>query len=44
VARRAAVLDELERRDPEGLARWLALGAERGDNPAEFLREEPRAG
>ena len=43
-ARRAAVLDELERRDPEGLARWLALGPEQGSNPAEFLREEPRAG
>lgn len=36
-ARRAAVLDELERRDPEGFARWLADGAGRGGNPAEFL-------
>ncbi|RBY77900.1 hypothetical protein DQ239_09265 [Blastococcus sp. TF02-09] len=43
-ARRASVLDELERRDPEGIARWLALGTERGGNPAEFLREEPGAG
>ncbi len=43
-ARRAAVLDELERRDPEGFARWLALGTDRGSNPAEFVREEPRAG
>jgi hypothetical protein len=43
-ARRAAVLDELERRDPEGFARWLALGTDRGSNPAEFLQEEPGAG
>jgi hypothetical protein len=38
-ARRASVLDELERRDPEGFARWLAHGTDRGSNPAEFLRE-----
>lgn len=43
-ARRGSVLDELERRDPAGFARWLAHGTERGSNPAEFLREEPRAG
>jgi hypothetical protein len=43
-ARRAAVLDELERRDPAGIARWLAHGTRRGGNPAEFLREEPGAG
>lgn len=43
-ARRESVLDELERRDPTGFARWLADGADRGSNPAEFLREEPRAG
>ena len=43
-ARRASVLDELERRDPEGVARWLALGTDRGGNPAEFLRDEPGAG
>ena len=42
--RRASVLDELERRDPEGFARWLAHGADRGSNPAEFLREAPGAG
>ena len=36
-ARRASVLDELERRDPEGFARWLADGTARGSNPAEFL-------
>lgn len=38
-ARRAAVLDELERRDPEGVARWLADGTARGGNPAEFLED-----
>jgi hypothetical protein len=43
-ARRASVLDELERRDPEGFARWLAQGTDRGSNPAEFLGEEPPAG
>ena len=43
-ARRASVLDELERRDPEGIARWLAQGTHRGSNPVEFLREEPGAG
>lgn len=43
-ARRASVLDELERRDPAGFARWLAQGSDPGSNPAEFLSEEPRAG
>jgi hypothetical protein len=43
-ARRASVLDELERRDPEGVARWLALGSDRGGNPAEFLSDEPGTG
>lgn len=43
-ARRGAVLDELERRDPAGFARWLAHGTDRGTNPAEFLHEDPRDG
>ena len=43
-ARRAAVLDELERRDPEGFARWMAHGTDGDSNPAEFVRGEPRAG
>lgn len=43
-ARRASVLDELERRDPKGIARWLAQGSDRGGNPAEFLSEGPPAG
>ncbi|MGY1751926.1 hypothetical protein [Blastococcus sp. SYSU D01042] len=38
-ARRQAVLDELERRDPAGFARWLAPGTDRASNPAEFVRE-----
>lgn len=43
-ARRRAVLDEMERRDPEGFARWLAHGTDPGSNPAEFVREAPREG
>jgi hypothetical protein len=38
-ARRGAVLDEMERRDPAGFARWMADGPDRGRNPAEFVRE-----
>jgi hypothetical protein len=33
VRRRGEVLDELERRDPGGFARWLAGGASAGDYP-----------
>ncbi|MDT0275836.1 hypothetical protein [Blastococcus goldschmidtiae] len=43
-ARRQSVLDELERRDPAGFARWLAHGTDRSSNPADFVHEEPRAG
>ncbi|WP_137161089.1 hypothetical protein [Blastococcus sp. CCUG 61487] len=43
-ARRTLVLDELERRDPDGLARWLAAGAPRGVDPADYVRDEPPAG
>lgn len=43
VARRAAVLDELERRDPEGFARWLAAGPA-PSNPADHVRDLPAAG
>ncbi len=32
-------LDELERRDPEGLAAWLASGARAGGNPLPFLHQ-----
>jgi hypothetical protein len=37
-AARQAYLDELERRHPEGLRRWLTFGARAASNPAGFLR------
>ena len=43
VRRRQDALDELERRDPEGFARWLADGA-LGSDPAGYLREGPATG
>ena len=41
VARREVVLDELERRDPEGFCQWLAAGPVRGSDPADFVRGGP---
>ncbi|WP_198597973.1 hypothetical protein [Blastococcus atacamensis] len=41
VARRALLLDELERRDPAGFARWMAAGPVAGADPAGFVRSEP---
>jgi hypothetical protein len=41
VGRREAVLDELERRDPAGFARWLATGPTRGSDPAEWVHGGP---
>jgi hypothetical protein len=41
VHRREAVLDELERRDPEGFLRWLAAGPTPGSNPADVVRGGP---
>ena len=38
VRRREAVLDELERRDPAGFARWLAAGPLSVTDPARYLR------
>ncbi|MGY1770413.1 hypothetical protein [Blastococcus sp. SYSU D00813] len=38
VRRREAVLDELERRDPAGFARWLAAGPLSATDPARYLR------
>ncbi|MGY1639668.1 hypothetical protein ACI782_00845 [Geodermatophilus sp. SYSU D00703] len=38
VARRQETLDELERRDPAGFARWLAAGPVAGSDPAGYLR------
>jgi hypothetical protein len=43
VRRRHEVLDELERRDPAGVARWLAAGAAEQSDPATFVRGD-RAG
>jgi hypothetical protein len=42
VRRRQETLDELERRDPDGFARWLAEGSLDSD-PARYLGEGPRA-
>jgi hypothetical protein len=41
VTRREEALDELERRDPEGFARWLAAGPTRATDPADFVRGGP---
>ena len=41
VRRREEVLDELESRDPEGFARWLAAGPIQGSDPADFVRGGP---
>jgi hypothetical protein len=38
VERRQEALDELERRDPAGFARWLAAGPTPGSDPAEHVR------
>ncbi|MGY1707223.1 hypothetical protein ACI79C_21895 [Geodermatophilus sp. SYSU D00697] len=38
VTRRQETLDELERRDPAGFARWLAAGPFPGSDPAGHLR------
>jgi hypothetical protein len=35
--RREVALDELERRDPDGFARWLAAGPVPGSDPADWL-------
>jgi hypothetical protein len=39
VARRSEALDELERRDPAGFARWLAAGPLPGSDPTGYLRD-----
>jgi hypothetical protein len=38
IRRRQETLDELERRDPDGFARWLAAGPAAGSDPAAFVR------
>jgi hypothetical protein len=42
VRRREEALDELESRDREGFARWLAAGPIQGSDPADFVRGGPR--
>lgn len=44
VRRRQDILDELELRDPVGLARWMATGATPDNDPAQFVRRDPTAG
>ena len=41
VTRREETLDELERRDPDGFARWLAAGPALGSDPAQYVRGGP---
>ena len=38
IRRRQETLDELERRNPGGFARWLAAGPAAGSDPAAFVR------
>jgi hypothetical protein len=42
VRRRQETLDELERRDPAGFARWMAGGPAAGSDPAQFVRGDVR--
>ena len=44
VDRRESILDELERRDGSGFARWLADGPTSSSNPADHVRDLPAAG
>ena len=44
VARREEALDELERRDPAGFARWLAAGPTLSSDPAGFVHGGPLRG
>ena len=43
VRRRQELLDELERRDPAGFARWLAAGPRPGSDPATYLHGDTAA-
>jgi hypothetical protein len=44
IKRRQETLDELERRDPAGFARWLAAGAAGDSDPATFVRQDRTTG
>jgi hypothetical protein len=41
---RGRLLDEMERRDPDGFARWLEAGPRAGSNPGPFLMIPPTQG
>lgn len=41
VGRREEALDELERRDPDGFAQWLAAGTTGHSDPADYVRGGP---
>src|SRR5690348_11972810 len=43
VRRRQELLDEMERRDPAGFARWLAAGPRPGSDPATYLHGDAAA-
>lgn len=44
VVRRQCYLDELERRDPDGVRRWLDSGAPAPSDPSAYLRHDGGAG
>jgi hypothetical protein len=44
VRRRAEALDELERRDPSGFARWLTVERGLSSDPADFVRGDRTMG
>jgi hypothetical protein len=44
VRRRQEALDELERRDADGFARWLAAGPAAGSDPADYVHGDPGTG
>jgi hypothetical protein len=44
IRRRQETLDELERRDPAGFARWLGAGATMDSDPATFVRGDRTMG
>jgi hypothetical protein len=44
VRRRQEALDELERRDADGFAKWLAAGPAPGSDPADYVHGNPAGG
>jgi hypothetical protein len=43
VSLRQRYLDELQRRSPSGVSRWLESGARASGNPLPFLDDRPRS-